>query len=268
MQTEYSRFKKYLETAVNVSLILVCLTLVAVLARNYLFPAKDPGKTLAKGDRIKFTSAEWENRGKTLLLFMRSGCQFCSESAAFYKEITSETASLSDVKIAAVFSPKDTNGENYLRGLGLETMEFRQADFGEAGVSGTPTAVLVDEKGYVQEFWRGFLSPGKRVEVKQKLGLAASSDFLVEKRDLEKLKNNEPGIVILDVRDRDSFSKEHLAGAKNIPLDELSVRAINELTVPGPVAVFGAADAEANSAYDVLINEGFRKVYILTSESN
>lgn len=264
MKTEYSHFKRHLETAVNISLILLALTLVVILGKNYLFP-DNSSKTLAKGDRLSFSNGKFENRPKTLLLFLRSGCEFCSNSAPFYKQILSETATLADVKIAAVFSEKDAKAEAYLQGLGLGDVELRRIDFVVAGVTGTPTVVLIDEKGVVKEFWRGFLSPRKRVELKQQLGLPASTDFLVKREELEKLKESQPELIILDVRDRESFAKGHAAGAKNIPLDELSVRAINELNPETPVILSADDDADTDTAYDILAKNSSNKVYILLS---
>jgi len=266
MKKQGPRLKKYIETGVNVSLILVCLTFVGVLAKTYLLPAKDGPKPIAKGDTITFTSSPGENRAKTLLLFLQSGCEFCSNSAPFYRELIRETASLPDVKIAAVFSTNDENYAGYTRDLGLEGIEIRRADFVDAGIAGTPTIALVGEKNTVSESWRGYLSIGKRVEVRRRLGLPAKDDFLIDGAGLDAIKQNIKDRTTLDVRNREEFSMGHAPGAKNIPLDELSIRAVNEIPANSAIVLTGSSGGDAETAYDILVKEGFSRIYILKPE--
>jgi len=47
--------------------------------------------------------------------------------------------------------------------------------------------------------------------------------FAPSKASKEKLENDK-NIVLIDVRNRDEYSSEHLRGSKNIPLDELDNR--------------------------------------------
>lgn len=45
------------------------------------------------------------------------------------------------------------------------------------------------------------------------------------------------GLTVLDVRDRDLFSRNHLDGAVNIPLDELFIRLRHEVDQSRPLIV-------------------------------
>jgi rhodanese-related sulfurtransferase len=70
-------------------------------------------------------------------------------------------------------------------------------------------------------------------------------------------------LVVLDLRERAAFAQAHRPGAINIPLDELQVRAINEL-LPADTIVLSEHDGvAAEAAYTVLGNQGFTRVFIL-----
>ena len=69
--------------------------------------------------------------------------------------------------------------------------------------------------------------------------------------------------MIIDVQSRDFFAMNHFIGAKNIPLDELPVRGVNELSANYTIVVYGNFDKDGEKAQEVLGNNGFKKVYIL-----
>jgi hypothetical protein len=58
-----------------------------------------------------------------------------------------------------------SQGQTYLGKLGVVVDEVRQSTLGAIGVSGTPTLLLVDNKGAVKQSWLGKLSPDKETEV-------------------------------------------------------------------------------------------------------
>lgn len=262
MQAQKTRLHRYFETIVNISLIVVCLSLVGVIARKYFISPPEKIKSVKAGDKISFPDLTRTKGQKTVLLFLQSDCQYCTKSGHFYNDIAKKTAGNPDTKIIAVFSEEDARFQDYLKELGLPNLETRQADFAEIGVEGTPTLAIVGENGIVQNIWKGMLSPKKQSEVKQNLGLEAT-DWFIEESELSDLRKKGKTIVVIDIRNREIYARKHFAGAKNIPADELSIRAINELSASDTVAVYGTFDYESEKAQEVLAREGFRDVYIL-----
>lgn len=61
------------------------------------------------------------------------------------------------------------DGKKYLQRLGVSVDDVRQADFGAIKVSGTPTLLLVDDKGVVKGRWVGKLLPDQENEVANKV---------------------------------------------------------------------------------------------------
>lgn len=262
MQAQKTRLHKYFETIVNISLIVVCLSLVGVIAKKYFTPPPAKIKSVKAGDKISLPDLTPTKGQKSVLLFLQSGCQYCTKSGYFYNDIAEKTAGNPDTKIIAVFSEEDARFQDYLKELGLQNLESRRANFAEIGVEGTPILAIVDENGIVQNIWKGMLSPKKQVEVKQNLGLEAA-DWFIEESELRNLEKKGKTIVVIDIRSRETYAQKHFAGAKNIPADELSVRAINELSPSDTIAVYGTFDYESEKAQEVLAREGFRDVYIL-----
>lgn len=60
-------------------------------------------------------------------------------------------------------------GRAYLRQLGVGIDDVRKASLGEMGLSGTPTLILVDERGNVSDVWVGALPPHRQEEVISRL---------------------------------------------------------------------------------------------------
>lgn len=75
-------------------------------------------------------------------------------------------------------------------------------------------------------------------------------------------------MLLLDVRERVEFARQHIPGANNIPLDELGVRAPNELAHTGMIVVYtdcaGCAGAgKSVNAQQLMLDLGFRQTVVL-----
>jgi len=60
MQNQNSKFRKYLETIVNLSLIIACLTFVGVLAKSYFVSPTAVVKKVQTGNAISFSDFSWK----------------------------------------------------------------------------------------------------------------------------------------------------------------------------------------------------------------
>ena len=72
-------------------------------------------------------------------------------------------------------------------------------------------------------------------------------------------------LIILDVRERSAFAKSHLTGAKNMTLDEIEVRAANELSVEDLIVLYCGCkdDAASKVSQKILSSQGFHRITIL-----
>lgn len=70
----------------------------------------------------------------------------------------------------------------------------------------------------------------------------------------------EPGLTIVDVRDRESFNNSHITGAVPMPMDELVERAQSSLETIRDIYIYGESDEQTAEAANLLRNAGFRQV--------
>lgn len=161
---------KKLEVAANCCIILVAIVVVGVLVKKYLLttPAvTDP--EVSVGTRITLAGVNWGENGQTLVVVSQTGCHFCSESAPFYQRLVQEAKTRGNVRLVFVLPQPVAEGQKYLNDLGLFVSDIVQAPLKSIQVRGTPTLLLVNNKGVVMDLWLGKLPPEKEAEVLGKL---------------------------------------------------------------------------------------------------
>ncbi len=160
---------KKLELLANVAIILVAILIGVFLVQKFFFPRTAPTpQTVALGSKVSLPGIEWEKNGKTFVLALQTGCHFCSESAPFYQRLAEATVA-KGVKVIAVLPQSPDEGHAYLNTLAVPISDVRQASLSSLSVSGTPTLILVNDKGEVAGVWVGKLRSDKEAEVLARL---------------------------------------------------------------------------------------------------
>jgi thiol-disulfide isomerase/thioredoxin len=190
MENQKSKFTKTIEVLTNVSIIIVALIGAVVLVKNYLLrPAvaanqpslasvtreqapergERPNSTgpsgPAAGSQISLPGINFSDSDETVVLALSDKCHFCTESAPFYQRLTQELAASKKVRVVAVFPQEVDAGKKYLDGLKVPITDVAQATLNTFGVRGTPTLMVVDKNGTVQQTWVGKLTPERETEV-------------------------------------------------------------------------------------------------------
>lgn len=139
---------------------------VVLIQRFFFAKTTQPLQTIALGSKVSLPGVEWAKNGKTLVLALQTGCHFCSESAPFYQRLI-QAATTKGVKVVAIFPQPLAEAHAY--SLALPTSDVRQASLNSLSVGGTPTLILVNEKGEVAAAWVGKLPSDKEAEVPARL---------------------------------------------------------------------------------------------------
>jgi hypothetical protein len=165
---------KKIEVAANIAIIVAAISLTVVLAKRYFAPTLPLAQRAAaagipSGTKADFINVDWSKSNRTLLLVLQSSCHFCTESAPFYQRLARETAQASGVHLVAVLPQDVEEGTKYLNSLGVPIQDVRQAQLDSLGVEGTPTLILIDDKGVVTKSWVGKLSGDREAEVLNQL---------------------------------------------------------------------------------------------------
>jgi len=189
MNVTNNRWAIRVQVAAHISIILVSLIGAIVLVKNHLLrppaeraaepklatpnsareasayvPPKPPA-AISQGTRLSVDGVDWGSTSKTIVLALSSKCQFCTESAPFYQRLATALNERKDVRLIAVFPQDVSEGKKYLEDLKVPVTEVKQAYLSTMGVRGTPTLIIVNSSGVVEESWVGRLTAEKQTEV-------------------------------------------------------------------------------------------------------
>ncbi|MBS1793693.1 MAG: redoxin family protein [Acidobacteria bacterium] len=165
------KISQKIELITNIVIILVAILFAYFLIQKFLLPASvqpAPIREIAKGTKIDLPEVDWQANRKTLLLVLQKGCRFCTESMPFYKTLIPK-ASEKGVKVIAVLPNSPEESGRYLKENELPIENVRSASLNAVNAQGTPTLMLVNEKGEVSDSWVGKLLPEKEQDVIDRL---------------------------------------------------------------------------------------------------
>jgi rhodanese-related sulfurtransferase/thioredoxin-related protein len=266
---------KKIEAFANLAILAIAIFLGAVLIKRYpVAPTgespSEPDQRITVGARISLPGVNWANDRQTLLLFLSEGCPYCSDSAPFYRRLVDRASG--SIRLIAILPEAVEEGRRYLNELGVSVDEVKQPSLASVGITAVPTLVLVDGAGIVRNIWSGKLTNDRESEVLSSLavddhkqGEREAAKEYIEPRELKRALNSKHPPIVVQVDDRAEYAKGHIPGAKNIPLDELEVRAANELSPSDLIVLYCncAKDEKSKAARQILIDNGFTRVLVL-----
>src|SRR5579859_3403607 len=101
-------------------------------------------------------------------MVLQVGCHWCEASMTFYRDILHSNPKHS-FRVVALLPQPVPEALSFLRrylGQGKEELPtVRQIRFDTHGIAGTPTLILLDQKGHVQSSWVGKLSSQQENDV-------------------------------------------------------------------------------------------------------
>lgn len=164
------------EFATNLAIIITALLICAVIVKAYFLSPRPPTAGAAEvrtrvGETLSIPGIEWPGRARTLVLALSSDCGYCTSSAPFYQRLAQQRG---EVRLVAVTPHKVEAGRKYLEKLGVPVSEVTQVPLESIGVQGTPTLLLVDERGSVTKEWIGKLPAEQEAEVLDHLSAPAT----------------------------------------------------------------------------------------------
>lgn len=156
---------KWLDKIANIAVILGVAVFIFVVVRGEFAKRKAPDdspRTLV-GTSISLPGLQLDQTHNSLLVAISTTCHFCQDSLPFYKELAAKAQGKIDV--IAVLPQTTAESEAFLQKAGVSATKVVSARLDSIGVRGTPTMLLVDTHGKVQEEWRGFQDEKGRQQV-------------------------------------------------------------------------------------------------------
>lgn len=157
---------KRLDRIVNIAVLVACAAIVfrvGFYAYQSLAPARPlsyaRGRTIANTPDLNFNSAR-----RTLILVTSSHCHFCQRSMPFYKRLTS-MAHAAGVRVLGLATEDPEVNRDFLLQNGLYVDGVASVKANNVDVHGTPTLIIVDNRGTVIASWEGEIAPRKEKAV-------------------------------------------------------------------------------------------------------
>lgn len=156
------KLKTTLEVTTNIAVILVAVAMLSLLAIFVFVKPRTPTLSigLQKGQAFgQISKVDYGRSDRTLLIALSTACSYCQENLPFYQKLTSAPVPFhNNLQVVALFPNAAEDVEKYVRENKLPIEAVAAVDFNSLRISGTPTIILVDKNGVVQDFWIGKLS--------------------------------------------------------------------------------------------------------------
>lgn len=158
------RFFVILERISTVAVIVVTLFVLFVFGDSYLRRSSNSAKTAGKvevprGKVLALQGVQWQSSKASVVVVLSTKCVYCERSAPFYQKLTALIEQRGGaIKTVAVFPRETSDAQAYLSSHSLKMDHVVLVPLGVLGVHVTPTLLLVDRSGAVQQGWVGSLN--------------------------------------------------------------------------------------------------------------
>jgi len=152
-----------LNTFANITLVVASIALGASVwhrfAQGRARPKlENPFRIGMKAPQIP--GVDYRSYDRTLVLFLRTGCQYCESSAPFYNELHRLTRNQKQKwHVVSVFPDMKEQVEQFRQRTTMTPEAISGQDLGRFQVRVTPTAVLVTSDGTIAGSWLGSSQP-------------------------------------------------------------------------------------------------------------
>ena len=161
-----------LDVAANVCTIAVCIIVAFVLVNRLIADrstpaASGPPPLYAQGERMEaLPGVNYAASSKTLVMFVRSTCVFCTESMPFYQRLASESKRRQgSFQLVAVGVETPDTIDTYLRAHDVIVDQVVSIQSGTTRLIATPVLLLIDSSRKVIQQWAGKLPAAKEQEL-------------------------------------------------------------------------------------------------------
>jgi len=157
--------KSKIETMMNIVVIVLGVVVGSVFLKDHFFsPASQP-ESIKVGDKLANVKGwDWAAHDQTLVLGLKKGCHFCEDSAPFYQRLAAQPQH-GGLTIVAVFPDTADEVKGVVQSEALRIPALAGVPLESLKISATPTLLLVDKNGTVENAWIGMLSPRQEREV-------------------------------------------------------------------------------------------------------
>jgi hypothetical protein len=159
--------KFWLDITASVACIIVCGGLLTGAVARYVRARNAPPSTqnnpvkagLKRGDPFPAVPGfNYAQHRKSILFFLDAGCSHCVQSMPTYQRLFKRASVKPDSKVALLGLFETQSSRDHFVSLGFSIPATAKLPFGRYRVNATPTVLVIDASGNVDDFWVGELS--------------------------------------------------------------------------------------------------------------
>jgi thioredoxin-related protein len=161
---------KLLDKIANVFVIIGIAAFLVIAVHNRVWKPNNQPKSQAamaeelRGKTIQVSGLSFPRPRASVLLVISTNCHFCRDSLPFYRTLSDDLKGKAD--LLAVLPQPQTEASAFLSSAHVEVTQLATASLSQLGVTGTPTMLLLDPNGKVQEVWVGRLDESRQAQVR------------------------------------------------------------------------------------------------------
>lgn len=152
-----NNLRSNIELGAQILIALAVVIAAGVLVKRNVFPRQPSPENRPRinaGEKLNVPNVDWQRNKKSLVLFLKKDCSFCTSSAPFYRQLLEE-ASKRNVKSLAILPDSDQEAREYVAYLKLSIDTVQTGSLETYKINGTPTVLFVDSEGIVRNVWFG-----------------------------------------------------------------------------------------------------------------
>ncbi len=155
---------KYLEKVTNITVIVAVVVFLAVTIKSQIDKRNTSVVSVAQnnfspqalvGRTVNLPNLSYPLKNKTLVMFISTTCHFCKASEPFYQQLAMKAPGRFDL-VAVLPQPQD-QADAYLKSSSISARKVISTNLSSAGVTATPTLLLLSPVGRVEKAWVGLL---------------------------------------------------------------------------------------------------------------
>jgi hypothetical protein len=161
MNQMFSKIKQIADAAGTIACLAICGVLVYGMVTQRALTSRPPDvhAGLRVGDKVApLANFDYHQHDKSVLLFLDSTCVHCIASLPTYKRLYDKVRERPGSAVAIVGFFPSGNQINEFRKRGFE-LPAKSVSFASFQVRGTPTVILINKEGTIENFWIGELPP-------------------------------------------------------------------------------------------------------------
>lgn len=160
-----------LDTIVNVAILVTCVATVTVIVERYRTGSaaaspSTPDSMIGKSAPT-LEGVDYRRQPSTVLLFVNSSCRFCTQSMPLYQTLAKDKKNKPGLKLVAVSAESVDVTRAYLNAHDVSVDDIVV----HASSIPTPTLLLVDQAGIIQQNWVGWQDDTASRDLLQKIGI-------------------------------------------------------------------------------------------------